>query len=337
MSSDADLITEELMKADQQHDLGMKIGNSDIWIRCPFHGGGREKTPSLRITIDDGSSFFQKCKCMGCGWGPYHYNELAAHFGIAKTDKNFKSLGVKRLGFRDKLQKKTNIAEGRDYIRSTFDWPEDREWRTIPGKIVLKNKAVLTEVKHDLEEPRLAFPVSLWGEVKGWVYAMISDPRRDTDGNKIDVPYINSSGPWKEKCLFGYELARRLIKKYPDKPLWIVEGPRDVLHLQASGCIVVGCLGSSFSKEKAELIRMLNPHKILVATDNDEAGNKLAAQINGYLRHDIKLVRIKFKEGCDPVDTPRAKLKEINKRHTADYNDKTSSKIKHKRKILNCR
>ena len=315
MSSDADLITEELMKADQQHDLALKIGTSDLWIRCPFHSGGREKTPSLRITIDDGSSFYQQCKCMGCGWGPHHYNELADHFGLAKTDKNFKALGTKRLGFRRKLDKKVAEAEGRDFIRSTFDWPIDREWRGIPGSIVLKNKAVLTEVRHDLEEPRLAFPVTLWGEVKGYVYAMIRDPKRDSDGNKLEVSYINSSGPWKEKCLFGYDLARKLLKKHPNRPVWVVEGPRDVTHLQAANCIVVGCLGSSFSKEKAELIRMLNPKKLLVATDNDDAGNKLAATINGMLKHDIHLVRIKFKKGCDPVDTPRPKLKEINKRH----------------------
>ena len=201
MSSEADLIVSEIIKANQDFDLGLKHKNADLWIRCPYHSGGRERSGSLRITIDDGSSFFQRCKCMGCGWSG-HYNEIAEHFNLQKTDKNFKAVGTRRLGFRNKTERQNAEYEGRDFIRSTFEWPVDRTWRKIPGKIVIRNKAELTETRHDLEEPRLAFPVTLWGEVKGYVYALISNPKRDAKGNKLEVSYIFSSGAWKEHCLF---------------------------------------------------------------------------------------------------------------------------------------
>jgi hypothetical protein len=292
MSSEADLVTAELQKADQQHDLRLTFKNNGLWIRCPFHGDGRERTPSMQVTIDEGHSFYLKAKCHGCGWGPKHYNELAEHFGLVKTDKNFKAVGVKKLGFRSKMEARKAQDEGRTYKLSTFDWPKEREWRTIPGKVVLRNKGVLTDTRHDLEEPRLAFPVTIWNETMGFIYAMISDPKRDAEGKKTEIPYINSPGTWKEKCVFGFDRARRMMKRDPSLPLWIVEGPRDRMWLEAAGCAAVSTMGSSFSKEKAELVKILNPHRLLVATDNDTAGNKLALEINEYLDHQLALTRI---------------------------------------------
>lgn len=319
MSSDADLIIEELFKADRKYDLGItsKAGGAEIWIRCPWHGGGRERTPSMRITVDEGSSFFRKAKCHGCGKFA-HYNEIAEHFGLMKTDKNFKALGVKRLGFRNKIERIKAHDEGRDFKLSTFDWPLDRKWRTVPGKIVIRNKGVLTDTRHDLEEPRLAFPVNVWGETKGYIYALLHDPKRDATGKKIEVAYINSPGPWKEKSVFGFDRARKLLKKYPDKPLWLVEGPRDRLWLEAAGCIAVSTLGSSFSEEKSELIKILNPHRVLVASDNDEAGNDLAEDIKDHLDNHLALTRINWKEGQDPCDVALKRLKQINERFTRE-------------------
>lgn len=314
MSAEADLIVNELVKANQEFDLGLKQNNTGLWVRCPFHSGGREKTPSLRITIDDGSSYFQRCKCHGCQWAG-HYNELAQHWGLLKTDRNFKAVGTRKLGFQSKLAKKRSKDEGRDFVRSTFKWPEDREWRQIPGKIVIRNKAELTETRHDLEEPRLAFPVTLWGEVKGYVYAVISDLPRDIDGNKIGVSYINSPGPWKEQCLFGFDAARKALRKHPEKPLWVVEGPRDRLWLQTAGCIVVSLLGSSVSKDKVELLKILNPQRILVATDNDAAGNKAALHLLEHLDGILPLTRIKWKVDTDPCDYSLERLKQINHRY----------------------
>ena len=316
MSSEAELVTAELFKADQQHDLGMrtKANGDELWIRCPYHGGGRERTPSMRITISEGSSFFLRAKCHGCGKF-VHYNDIAEVYGLMKTDKNFKAIGVKGLNFRNKIEKRIATEEGRDFKLSTFDWPRDRDWRTIPGSVVIKNKGVLTDTRHDLEEPRLAFPVTVWKETKGYVYALLHDPKRDATGKKVEIAYINSPGPWKEQCVFGFDRARLLLKKFPNYPLWLVEGPRDRLWLEAGKCIAVSTLGSSFSEEKAQLIKILNPHRLLVATDNDEAGNKLAAEVHDYLERSVPLTRIKWKEGQDPCDVTHKRLRKINERY----------------------
>lgn len=41
--------------------LGIKDNGRNIKVKCPFHGGGRERTPSLLIDTEN-------CyKCFGCG------------------------------------------------------------------------------------------------------------------------------------------------------------------------------------------------------------------------------------------------------------------------------
>lgn len=319
MSSDAELISDELFKASQEFDLGLRIKNNGLWIRCPYHGGGRERTPSMQVTVDYANRYFAKAKCHGCG-ARVHYNELATQFNLQKIDKNFKAVGNRQLSFREKLKNRTQKREKeivhQEFKRSTFEWPIDRDWRTIPGKYVIAEGAELAETRDALDEPRLIFPVTLYGEIKGYIYAMISDPRRDADGRKIDTPYINSSGPWKEKIVVGFDQARKELKKHPNKPLWIVEGPRDRLHMIAAGCIVIANIGSSFSKEKAELIKLLNPKRLLVASDADEAGEKLADSILEHLNGAIKMTKINWPKGKDPCNINRERLAQINKRYT---------------------
>lgn len=317
--SDAQLMIDELYKANVEHDLGMFSNNSGFWIRCPYHGNGREHTPSMRITVDDGSSFFAKAKCHGCG-AFVHYNDLAKHFGMEQIDKNFQAVGNRPLSFREKLKRRDENKEREvthtEYKRSTFDWPPDRPWRNIPGYVVVKEGAYLGETRDPLEEPRLIFPVTLYGEIKGYIYAMISDPKRDASGKKVDKPYINSSGPWKEKIVVGFDRARRELKKHPNKPLWIVEGPRDRTWMIAAGCIVVANIGSSFSQEKAELIKLLNPRMFLVGSDADEAGDKLAARVHELLTGHVPMTKINWPAGKDPCDIPLERLRAINKRFT---------------------
>ena len=286
MSNDAEFILSELFKTDRQPT----VKNDGIWIRCtnPEHSGGQERTPSLRIRVEN-TKYPNTFWCFGCGWKG-HYNDIAKMLGLQKIDKDFRPVGFRKLSFREK-QKTQSISQ---FKSSTFKWPDDKEWRGVKGKTINRYGAELSDIRHDLEEPRLIFPVKMWGENVGYIYAMIRDSQRDENGRKLEKSYINSSGPWKEKALFGFDRARRLLKKYPDYPLWIVEGPRDVFHVSEAGCIVVGNIGSSFSKEKADLIVILNPKRLLVASDADSAGNKLAASVKEHMKGRVSLTRIKF-------------------------------------------
>lgn len=319
-TNEAEIITSELLRADSEHRLGLKFKNNggEIWIRCPHHGGGRERTGSLRVTINENSAHYLKCKCHGCNkYG--HYNDVMAEpLGLQKVDKDFKAVGFQKLSFREKQQARKDRREGNIDLRlsTTFDWPVEREWRTIPGKVVVRVGGVLTETFNDLEEPRLAFPVNVWGEPAGYIYALLHDPKRDAEGHKIEIAYLNSTGNWKEKVVFNFDMARKRLKKNPGMPLWIEEGPRDTLHTYAAGCAVVGNMGSSFSDEKAELIKLLDPPRLLVATDADEAGDKLAESIYEHLHGHLPMTRVKFARGKDPCDYPRKWFRKVNEKYS---------------------
>lgn len=308
----ADLIANELLK---RPDRKLTIKNDGYWICChnPEHSGGMERSPSLRIKVDESDKYCYRFYCFGCHTTG-HYNDIAKALDLEPIDKDFRPVGNRRLNMREKLKAFNEKESAVTYRRSTFSWPEDRPWREIDAKIIIRDGAEISDIRHDLEEPRLIFPVTMWGERVGEIYALIRDPKRDGTGKKREKSYINQAGTWKESSLFGFDRVRRMLKKYPDRPLWLVEGPRDRYWCEMAGCIVVGNLGSSFSEAKADLIKILNPKRFLVASDADDAGDTLANDVYEHLHGYVPLTRIKFKAGQDPCDIPIERLRQINRR-----------------------
>lgn len=76
----------------------------------------------------------------------------------------------------------------------------------------------------------------------------------------------------------------------------LVEAEIDAMYLWTNGIPAVAVGGSAFSDEKAELLRKCPIEEIRVATDNDEAGAKLKAQVfdklAGYCElYDVEIPR----------------------------------------------
>lgn len=308
-----DIIFTELEKVPDRKPTS---AGSRLKIVCtnPDHSGGFERTPSCFINLDESSKYFGSTICYGCG-EKGSWNLIAQRMGLHTIDGEFKPIGAKRTHFRENIKKKEMGKIG--FQPPIFFWPENREWRGISGKVVLKFGGGLTEPRNDLEEPRLILSTMVFGEEVGRTYALIRDPLKDDKGRKLEESYLNSKGDWKEKALFGFDQARKRLKKFPDYPLWIEEGQRDVLKTYTAGAVVVGVLGSSFSDEKAELVKVLNPKRCLIASDNDAAGDKLAREIRSKLRKHFPLTRITWGEGKDPMDYPVSKLRKINQRFIA--------------------
>ena len=70
----ADPIKRELEKLSDKKRVSYKSGNA--WIRCPYHGGGNEKTPSLKINLTSTKASIGSCYCFACGknigWNELH-------------------------------------------------------------------------------------------------------------------------------------------------------------------------------------------------------------------------------------------------------------------------
>jgi len=98
--------------------------------------------------------------------------------------------------------------------------------------------------------------------------------------------YVKGGRPIRE-MVYGIDA----IYRQRERTAILVEAEIDAMYVMSAGFPAIAVGGSSFSVEKAELLRKSPLEEIRIATDNDEAGQRLRAQViemmAGYceLRH----------------------------------------------------
>ena len=80
--------------------------------------------------------------------------------------------------------------------------------------------------------------------------------------------YLFSRGFKKSQTLFGINHIKE------EQELYIVEGALDCMWLQQHGYASVGVLGANLSKKQIDLLGEINPSRVVLALDNDDAGGK---------------------------------------------------------------
>lgn len=288
---DAETLIEELRKL--PFDRHMHVRGTDAWICCinPEHSGGNETTPSAKICVDETMPYFGSYHCFGCGI-KMRWNTFAKQTGLATIDSEYQGGGRKTLSFRAKMKSKETKPNGK-----VFHWPRDRDWRGIPGSILADFEVVVPQTKDALTEPNLIIPIKMYGETVGTVRALLNDAKRDSSGRKLQKSYVNSSGTWLKSALMAFDLS--MEKRFKKKPLFLVEGPRDVFRCVQADVRVNGLLGSKFSEERTELIRLMSPSVVLIGTDNDDAGNMAADHILEMCGDFVPCVRLNLPKGQD--------------------------------------
>ena len=134
-------------------------------------------------------------------------------------------------------------------------------------------------------------------------------PLRDAKGTLLGVVYRNFPGEKPKyryprgvstsELLFGYES----IATKTD--LVIVEGAPDVISLWEVGIPAVGAFGARLYPQQIQLINRLEPTKVTVAFDQDEAGNIGGLQAVRDLRMaGLLAVRARWDKYNDPGDMP---------------------------------
>lgn len=276
-----------------------------VWLRCPYHSGGQERTPSFKINLNPsapaalGSYYCFSCHVKGA------WNTFAALFGL----KQLKKAQVKEIHSDDTFLRRRDFSDQEAHVpdlRMMAQWSPVVDWRTIPGKTICRfGGRRMALGRHSY----LYLPVMVYGEHVGGIQAILERDR----SNKKQKAYINTDGTWSHSSLFGFDQAM----DRQGEPLWIVEGPRDALWINTNGGRVVGLIGSAFTNEKAKLILDLDPPCILVATDGDDAGNKTCDDILNSVGGEIPCKVFPFKEGEDPCNLTEKKiekaLKSMNK------------------------
>ncbi len=275
-------------------DRKAKIDRTGVWIRCPYHSNGMENTPSLHVNLSKPGITVGKFHCLACS-EKGNWNKLAEKLSLKHLKASDDTYTAPSFTFS--IEKENDLLP----LNKLINWPMSF-WRGIP-KTTLDQYSVKAIFKQ--KELIAYIPVIEYNTLKGAIYAK---SEITTEQRKQGIkPYLFSQGSWKSSCLYGFDNAL----KHKSNILWVVEGVRDAMKLASFGAKVVAVLGSNFSKEQKFKVDIIDPEVIVIASDPDEAGDKLAVMIENYYQNTIK---VDFKPGTDAADLDVNKYNNIVKR-----------------------
>lgn len=263
-----------------------KEGPSHIQICCPYHSNGQERRPSAGIRKEDG--LFH---CFACGevhtlpevishcFG--HEDDILGKFGWSWLLKNFATIAVEERKDveidleRNNISNKSNILDTSNIDKS--DWVTEEEldsyryyhpyWkkRGIIDETIIE----LFDLGYDKYTSSITFPV------------------RDMCGNCLFVARRSIHSKFfnypqgVEKPLYGlYELYQlsKLHHGHFENEIIVCESMIDALTCWQYGKYAVALNGLGNELQFKQL-RELPCRKLILATDNDEAGLKARARI----------------------------------------------------------
>ena len=316
------------------------------WAKCPFHGSGEERTPSLKVYDDTGTYHCFACKESG---NAIHFlrkydgldfieavEVLATQVGMEVPKNEIQKNDSKAININNRAAQIFYEQLKQDEGKKTITYLKNRG---ISGEVAKFFNLGYSRVKPPLHESlskefeekdliesglfgknddggfydrfrdRLMFPIR---NIKG---ECIAFGARLLDEKKDQAKYLNSpeTKTYKKKYeLYGlYEI--RQIDKRPES-IFLVEGYMDVIGLFQNGVKnSVASSGTAFTIEQLRKI-LSYTNSIYIVFDGDEAGHKASwrALENALpvLREDTRINFIFLKTNQDPDSFIREKGKD---------------------------
>ena len=316
------------------------------WAKCPFHGSGEERTPSLKVYDDTGTYHCFACKESG---NAIHFlrkydgldfieavEVLATQVGMEVPKNQIQKNDSKAIDINNRAAQIFYEQLKQDEGKKTITYLKNRG---ISGEIAKFFNLGYSRIKPPLHESlskefeekdliesglfgknddggfydrfrdRLMFPIR---NIKG---ECIAFGARLLDEKKDQAKYLNSPETkiYKKKYeLYGlYEI--RQIDKRPES-IFLVEGYMDVIGLFQNGVKnAVASSGTAFTIEQLRKI-LSYTNSIYIVFDGDEAGHKASwrALENALpvLREDTRINFIFLKTNQDPDSFIREKGKD---------------------------
>ena len=316
------------------------------WAKCPFHGSGEERTPSLKVYDDTGTYHCFACKESG---NAIHFlrkydgldfieavEVLATQVGMEVPKNEIQKNDSKAIDINNRATRIFYEQLKQDEGKKTITYLKNRG---ISGEVAKFFNLGYSRIKPPLHESlskefeekdliesglfgknddggfydrfrdRLMFPIR---NIKG---ECIAFGARLLDEKKDQAKYLNSpeTKTYKKKYeLYGlYEI--RQIDKRPES-IFLVEGYMDVIGLFQNGVKnSVASSGTAFTIEQLRKI-LSYTNSIYIVFDGDEAGHKASwrALENALpvLREDTRINFIFLKTNQDPDSFIREKGKD---------------------------
>lgn len=294
-------IAEHVLEAYRNSGLYCVVKGQHMWVACPFHGNGEERTGSMRVNLSDPRFKPAEAKCFACsGKNVYSWNELAKARGLAPLAEG---------GDADDLWLKLPTAN-EFYGRSSSDanrdgntivlYPRPRgPWRGIKASLMEKIGAKQIQ---SADGVRIFLPTMVGGVMVGYVSACPT-------GENMPK-YIISPGSWANTALYPLDLVMPMAIKAGYVVL--VEGQRDALRLIQFGVPALCTFGTNnIGIEKVRTIRMMRVLPV-IAMDADSAGDGARTRLTDMLGPKLKPLQVRFHHaGGDPGSLKKSEILEL--------------------------
>lgn len=269
-----------------------------IMVSCPYHNN--TKQPDMGITkysikkqdrvIPAGYGY-----CFGC----HHKASLAEivsnvfgynDFGVFGKKWILEHFGTFDVENRDGIihVPNRNITKNEYKYVSDEELDKYRYWHPYMGKrYVDMNLANIYDVGFDLKTKEITFPVR---DIDG---RCLFVARRSITGKRYSYPSNV------DKPIYGLYELHRLFKAV--NKVYICESMFNCMTLTNQGVPAVALLGTG-SEHQYKLLRDLPFRKYVIATDNDEAGNKGAIKLYNALKDYKLLSRLILKDKTKDIN-----------------------------------
>jgi DNA primase len=257
-----------------------------ILVRCPFHGGGQEKTPSCSVRRDAPVFFCHGCKAGG------HIVKILRSAGISDASSKVALDGLRvGTGFVQRASDNLRAVYGNDPYRGKYildDADTLTPYRGVtPESLVRSGFTAETldffEVGLDSANLRVTYPIrNIYGELVGISGRALGDavPRYKIYKRELTemrpelrLPDDYSVEDVKKATMWNFHTVYAAAISAPDpEPLVITEGFKACMWTWQSGYKqAVALIGSYLSERQVELLaRLAMP--VLLFLDNNEAG-----------------------------------------------------------------
>jgi len=299
--------------------LGIRVekrAGNRLWSRCPSPDHD-DKDPSWYVWNDPGERRHCKHRCYGCGFrgGPLglvvevrggDYDDARAWLARGVIDNP--QLDVELM-----VLEQGGIMHLRDVAREAppfvlfglpyKDWPVYAQGEMESKRPTIRDRGQEVVTRWDLG-------VALKGTLAGRIYI----PIVDTDGRSVS---------WQARTYVGDELRYMTPKAGPSALFgqrhWpepedrdvvvVVEGPFDAIAVDRALRLPVAALCGS-NPVPRQLAALATFRRVIVMTDSDAAGDKVAAELQGLARW-TRVRRVRLPDGLDPGAATEAQIGRI--------------------------
>lgn len=277
-----------------------------LWASCP-HPEHDDSDPSWRIIVDPDSERFLQHRCYGCGWGGWPVHLVEAVLGCTRKEAaswlhNIETDVPVPFEVAVEYQRSLDIRFRLPYGVKQLPL---LKWESLPRKYLVEERGVK---EWQVERWKIGYSSGRYHPQVNPLAGRIVFPVYNDCGRLIGYTgrsFIGAKRRYKEPSKeegadLGAVFGERHWPKKKRTVVVVTEGAIDALAVerQFPGVYVGGIYGSQL--HEGHIARLSTFDNILMCTDPDNAGDRVASELEQALRRWSQVVRVRLPEGSDP-------------------------------------